>query len=372
MSRDGGYHAIKGFAFQFDASLLQIFANPGFAVEIEGAQDIGVRSFHIQVKHRSRNYSPSRIAPAVRQMMQQFVADQGARFALYCHFPDRSPGETLRIGKGELEAALGDLSDAYADDVKSWFIKSFEVVFAPDFAAQFHLVINHLKRTLRARSEAEALCWHAVIHSHLRDTVLRQPPGERRVSLADLKNLVSDARAAVFEASYAQICGHEKYLRLIREQYKSATVNVPNRERLFIIECGDQSHDVDLVDSTIALRRRFFVGDSPAPYVSFRGATDLVRVKGELWRAGVYFHDGHDYGGAQFSAASLVAPSRPGHGIKLVDFEHLEEIVNHVKVREVHDFYSTDPIVNPFSEARVRHVIVDSPSDVLKILKGRE
>ncbi|MFI8092720.1 hypothetical protein ACIF9R_31090 [Streptomyces sp. NPDC086080] len=123
--------------------MLQVLTNPGVAVEIEGAQDIGVRTFHIQVKHRSTSYSLSRIAPAVRQMMSQFAADNTVRFALYGHFPDRTPGETLRISKEELETALGKSSDDYSNDIKDWFTKSFEVIFAPDFVSQFSSVLDH-------------------------------------------------------------------------------------------------------------------------------------------------------------------------------------------------------------------------------------
>jgi len=95
--------------------------------------------------------------------MHQFAADQGARFALYRHFPDRSTGQTMRITREELESALGKLSSEYKDDAKDWFTKSFEVIFAPDFTSQFNIVLDHLKKALRARNEAEALCWHAVI-----------------------------------------------------------------------------------------------------------------------------------------------------------------------------------------------------------------
>ncbi|MFJ4365749.1 hypothetical protein ACIP4S_16515 [Streptomyces chartreusis] len=351
--------------------MLQVLDNPGISVEIEGAQDIGVRTFHIQVKHRSAPYALSRIAPAVRQMMHQFSADHGARFALYCHFPDRTPGQTKRITREDLETALGEIAHKYKDDIKDWFIKSFEVVFAPDFTSQFSIVLDRLKKILRARNEAEALCWHAVIHGHLRDVILKRPLGDRKVTLHDLRDLVNQARAAVFEASYAQVCGHEKYLKLLREQYKSTTAHVPPRERLFIVECDEQVHPLDLVDIVVCLRGRYFAGESPPPYVTFRGSIDLVRIKHALWQARQHFHDGFDYGGAEFSAQSLISPPLPGHGVKLLDFGLLTQMIGQVKIHEVHDFYLADPMENPFVDARARHVMVESPSDLCEVLKGR-
>ncbi|MFF9360857.1 hypothetical protein [Streptomyces griseoluteus] len=351
--------------------MLQIFTYPGIAVEIEGAQDIAVRTFHIQVKHRTASYAVSRIAPAVRQMIRQFSTDQGARFALYCHFPDRLPGASVRLTREELEASLGSLADGYTDDLKDWFIKSFEVIFAPDFITQFRLVLDQMKRVLRARNEAEALCWHAVIHGHLRNVILGRPPGERMVSLDDLRNLVYEARAAVFEASYAQVCGHEKYLKLLREQYKSRTANVANRERLFTVECDDRAHILDLVEIVTCLRGRYHVGDSPPPYIAFRGEVNLTEVKHALWQEGIYFHDGFDYGGAEFNPDSLVSPPLPGGGVKLVEAKYLAELVGRVKIHEVHDFYLGDPTTNIFSEARARHALVENPSDLQIIFGGR-
>ncbi|MFF9125301.1 hypothetical protein ACF09J_18700 [Streptomyces sp. NPDC014889] len=350
--------------------MLQILTNPGAAVEIEGAQDIGVHTFHIQVKHRSTPYSLSRIAPAVQQMMRQFAADNTARFALYGYFPDRTPGETLRISREELETALGEFSNDYKNDIKDWFTKSFEVIFAPDFVSQFTTVLDHLKRTLRARNEAEAFCWHAVIHGYLRDVILKRPPGDRTITLRDLRDLVHQARTAVFEASYAQVCGHDKYLRLLREEYKSVAAHVSPRERLLIIECDDQTHPLDLVDVALCLRRRYFAGESPAPYVCFRGPIGLISIKHALWQQREHFHDGFDYGGAEFSFQSLVSPHLPGHGIKLVDYSILTQLVDHVKMNEVHDFYLTEPADNPFRDARVRHVIIQSPSDLCEVFKS--
>ncbi|MFI8092721.1 hypothetical protein ACIF9R_31095 [Streptomyces sp. NPDC086080] len=84
----------------------------------------------------------------------------------------------------------------------------------------------------------------------------------------------------------------------------------------------------------------------------------------------MHFHDGFDYGGAEFNIQSLVSPRLPGHGIKLVDSAILEQLVGHVKMNEVHDFYLTEPTGNPFRDARVRHVIVQSPSDLREVFKS--
>ncbi|TWE16225.1 hypothetical protein [Kitasatospora atroaurantiaca] len=366
--RDGGYHAIKGYAFQFDASLLQILDNHTGSVEIEGAQDIGVRNFHIQVKNRSARFSLRSITNPVLQMMDQFSQNRDARFSLYCHFLDRAPGSVIMINRDELDSLLGEKSSLYEEDAKEMFTKSFQINFAPDYRTQFETVLSRLTKVLRARSESEATYWHAVIHGHLRDLIFSQPQGERRVNLQQLIDVVNDARSAVFEASYAQVYGHTKYLKLLRDQYKSRGVNVHNRQRLFVVECSVGTHLQDLVDVAARIRSRYYAGQSPAPYLCFRGVRDLVDVKRALWDADLKFDDGFNYGGAQFSVVDLVTPPSRGFGIKLVDFALLPEVTVLARYREVHDFYLTDPVSDPDRTARTQHVFIEQVADIQKIL----
>jgi len=93
--RDGGYHAIKGFAYQFDASLMRIFENLSSVSELEGKQDLSVENYHIQVKHRSEKFSVSAVTSAVQLMFRQFQQDNSSQFILHCHFSDQEDYEEL-------------------------------------------------------------------------------------------------------------------------------------------------------------------------------------------------------------------------------------------------------------------------------------
>jgi hypothetical protein len=368
-SRDGGHDAIKGFAFQFDASLLHILDNPTKRVELEGAQDIEVQNYHVQVKRRSRSFTLAQIAKAVQQMMRQFNEDPGARFALHCHFPDRSPGSVLRLSRVDLDSLLSQSGSLYGEDVKDWFIKSFQINFSSDYEAQFDSVLQRLKAELNARDDAEAICWHAVIHGHLRDLIIGQAPGSRWVSKRQIIDLVHDARTAVFEGSYAQFYGHDKYLKLMRGQYKMRTVNVPKRERLFIVECSAGDHAQDIFDLVARLRDRYFKGASPAPYVSFRGLADIVPLKRALWDNGLYFYDGHGYNSAEFSVGDIVTPPIGGFGIKILDVSRIGEVAPTARYAEVHDFFQGDRHPDPDRAARTRHVLIRNVADISKILR---
>src|SRR5690349_10334497 len=84
---DGGYDAIKGFAYQFDATLLEVFGSPRSTFEVEGAQDLSGENYYIQIKNRSGKFYLSVIAKAVRLMFRQFLSGGASvAYILHCHF----------------------------------------------------------------------------------------------------------------------------------------------------------------------------------------------------------------------------------------------------------------------------------------------
>jgi hypothetical protein len=48
--RDGGYYGIKGFLYQFDRILIEVFRNPNTYVAFENRQDIDYEDYVLQMK----------------------------------------------------------------------------------------------------------------------------------------------------------------------------------------------------------------------------------------------------------------------------------------------------------------------------------
>lgn len=68
--KDGGYYAMKGFLYQFDATLMKILKHPNQKIRFEVEQDIDYEKFVIQVKHKEAvKYSPSKIRGAIKQLI---------------------------------------------------------------------------------------------------------------------------------------------------------------------------------------------------------------------------------------------------------------------------------------------------------------
>ena len=271
---DGGYHAIRGFAFQFDASILEILAAPEVAVAIEGAQDIDIENFHIQVKLRSQTFSLSKISKAVKQLTAQFSENTDRRYQLYCYFPDKEPGTVLELEVEQLEEILGAEAGLYTDETKKLFVDRFQIRFALDFTTQFSTVLAQLKSRHRLVTEEEAVAYHAIINQFLTTLVLNEPAGSRTVTAAQLDLAVRNARRAIFQGGYQNHFGTERYIKLLRLQIPGCkSVNMPHRERLVIAELDNGCGVHDAIDLAAAVSGRFYVREnSPQPFLLLRGA----------------------------------------------------------------------------------------------------
>ena len=104
---DGGYYALKGFAFQFNKSLLEVLENQESDVEIEQIQDIGVDNYYIQVKyHETQTYANWKIKKPMVQLLEYSKSDKSRNFCLYCYFNDKSP-ERVTLTEDDLDQILG-------------------------------------------------------------------------------------------------------------------------------------------------------------------------------------------------------------------------------------------------------------------------
>ncbi|GGM02448.1 hypothetical protein GCM10010129_52240 [Streptomyces fumigatiscleroticus] len=367
--RDGGYHAIKGFAYQFDASLLRIFDNPNAKVELEGKQDLSVENYHIQVKHRSEKFYVSAIAPAIQLMFRQFQNDHSLQFILHCHFLDQKPGLIRALTQEELARILSDFSDGYDQSTCSKFLSACKISFHENYHDQFRKVLRLIRDRLNAQDEIEATYYHALLHGYLKDVILSSPIGGRGVDFRRLRSAIRSARTVIFESAYVEQCGYDKYLRAVRKRYTLRKVNL-GAERVFSFEC-DADTDVDALASVALLLRDKYCarpGDPP-PYITFRGDYDILAIKKAFWDAGARFNDGTGYHGGIFRWDELLSPPASDLKIKIVEATDLTRLMQSVRIKEFHDFYTFEKINATHDGPDVAsYVFVRSYEDLLEVL----
>ncbi|MBZ6255190.1 hypothetical protein KVH22_06375 [Streptomyces olivaceus] len=367
---DGGHDAIKGFAYQFDKTLLEIFQSPRQRLEIEGAQDLSGEHYHMQIKNRSGKFYPSVIAKAVRRMFLQFMSNRDAAYILHCHFADQPPGTSRLLTLDELNGLFSGQFSEVEQDLKLQFSKSFCINFSEDYETQFKNVLQYIATGLGAKDSVEALSYHAILHAYLRNLVLTEPSGRRWVALNDLKKAVADARSAIFTSTYVLHCGYEKYLKMVRRQYLPRRVNVPNLERIFSFECTGDTRPEDIAEAVLTICERYRIAESsPTPYFTFRGEFDESSIKANLWEAGAYFNDGRGYHGGAFKMEILTDPPFGAARLKIVEQDKLLDLMAEVAIKEFHDFFLIEKLDSPVAVPRPHHVFLQSHGDLMEVFR---
>ncbi|WP_371549202.1 hypothetical protein OG266_29330 [Streptomyces sp. NBC_00554] len=371
--RDGGYNAIKGFIFQFDASLLRIYDEPSREFQIEGEQDLSVEDSYIQVKHRSQKFSHAAISDAIRQMIHQFSVDREKRFLLYCYFQDRAPGSELTLDISELKKILRKDTQEFSEELITEFSKCLTIQFSVDYKEQFNKVVTLLMKEHCLQTEVEAIACHAVIQKYLFDLVVNNPPGARLVSGERLREVVNSTRTSIFHSGYQNFFGNERYIKLLRSEVTQRGINLPKRERLFVVECPPQLNAHDVVDIALAVRKRFYRRhNSFSPYLVLRGMEDLSIAKRLLIDAEVGIFDGTYFNGDRLRLGDLTNP-KIGRSVelKISGEENIPGMVEMVSFADVYDFFISSPsqLIPDSADARVYRRFVQCPQHVSRVLR---
>ncbi|MFE2334526.1 hypothetical protein [Streptomyces coelicoflavus] len=367
---DGGHDAIKGFAYQFDKTLIEIFQSPRQRLQIEGVQDLSGEHYHMQIKNRSGRFYLSVVGKAVRKMFLQFTSSRAASYILHCHFADQAPGTCRSLTIEELDGLLDDQFDRVEKELKLQFLKSFYINFSEDYETQFKNVLKCVADELSARDSVEALSYHAILHAYLRNLVLTELPGSRWVGLNDLKKAVKDAQSAIFTSIYVAHCGYDKYLKMVRRQYLPRRVNIPNLERVFSFECTQETDPQEIAEAVLTICDRYRIEEnSPVPYFTFRGEFEDSSIKAALWEAGAYFNDGRGYHGGAFKMDILTNPPFGAARIKIVEPRRLQELMTSVAIKEFHDFFLVEKDEPPVLVPRPSHVFLQSHGDLIEVFR---
>lgn len=372
---DGGMYALRGYAFQFDSSLISLFegGENDKKISFEYRQDFSSEEFCHQVKYRSSKYSNSKIRNAVEQLFNEFCDQPQKKYILYCHFSDKSE-LTKKLSVEDLNIILAEKSSKYTDEQKKDFVRQFLIKFTSDFQKHFKKLIK-LICIRYACTENEAVIKHALMRSHILDLTLFRSPNKRKISLSSLDSVLDDASKIVFSESYAKYLGYNKYLGMVkRELFTFTAANVENHERLFIVD-GSKANEVDLVKVISTISKRYYRKlKSPAPYIYIRNTESLNKIKQRLVDKGVAFTDGTRFSGDKFRIEDIKSDAPIGVDVtlKIVDASTVERILKKIDFDDVYEFYVNLPLENNVLQkldCSRSHIKLDKVSEVMKLMK---
>lgn len=350
-ARAGGVAAVRGFAYQFDQTLLAALERPTETIEVEHIEDLNGVDWCIQVKQYSGDYKPSVLTKAVRGLWRLHCADPSRRLRLHCHFPDKSSGSVLPLTPTTMPSiwrtALNPKTSAPSDHDVGKFLERLEVRFTEDLESQFDDLLERLRSVLSLKSREDAICTHAIFRAHVLSLATKTSRAARQLSLAQLKALDRNHRAAVLDCGYIEHIGDERYIQLVIKRFFKKTFNFAPANRIFVVDVEPSSDIAALADLAVKLSGRYFkrlrTGPKGVPPVlCIRGlpvldhqrlvgriydALERVVARGPASRTGhrdLPLVDGHPYHGSPFRPALLTAEGPPVTLLRLIPPDALD------------------------------------------------
>lgn len=305
---DGGHHAIKGFAYQFDKSILEILNNPSAEVVMEHVQDLQVNSTYVQIKHLdASNYYPSNITRAVISILQdawqQRELTPDASYILYCYFKDKVEGEVLTFTPQEFKTFLPEATPKYEDAFRDNFANSFKVIFGPNYNDQYMQTLNVIGDKFLLQLDVEKEACYAILYAGLLETALKDNPVDRKLTFAGLSNMYANAESAIYLAHLRNATEKDAYLKQVKKDFFTPNKSrLDAHDKLFILE-SKQMNEVQISTVISAVVAKYYRdGKSHAPHIVLRNIDPDKRkqVKLLLKRAKVKFIDGTQFQDDEF------------------------------------------------------------------------
>lgn len=277
----GGTAALRGYIYQFDRTLLELFSRPEETIELEAPYDLHGTGWCGDVKYRSRAYVPSAISDGVKALWDLHQKDPRLELWLHCHFPDMPTGEVRRFTVSELRhhwsRRLLTAGRAASDRGVGSFARKLRLHFTADLPEQFEEVVQRIRTDFEKASREDAIATHAVLRAHLLH-LCTAPQVPRAVRLSDLRAVDREHRACVLDHGYHAHLSASNYEKLVRSSWFQRSFNQPDVERAFLLDMPLSTGSADVVAACMAIAARF--AKVPATRTGFPPRPPLVALRG--------------------------------------------------------------------------------------------
>ncbi|QXP71235.1 hypothetical protein H0I29_03865 [Polaribacter sp. R2A056_3_33] len=374
---DGAYIALRGYKFQFDRTILELFNNSSKTIEIEQLQDYGFDDYLIQVKYHNTDYNASQQKQKVKKplvlLFEQFLKNRTKKFILLIYLKGVLPSKkTLTVP--ELDLILGKLKKFSLAD-KTDFVKCFTLIYAEDFEIQYKNVIQKIKSAY-SKSDEEAEIYYSMISSHLLDIVTKNPPSvnsKRKTSKNEIDKFIHNGKKLIYKSTYVDVVAKEKQLKNLNKIFFKTSLNTEPHERIFIIEVNPLYDIKILKEIVLSIKIKWSKNktktipdtDRFVPIIYFNGLQDSnsVKLKSDLQKDGYVINDGYNFLNAPFNVNSFNV--RPTFNNKLFfkfinNQKDLKKLLNNLqKTGEIYQFFTQNPSPILFSGKHIKIEIED-------------
>jgi hypothetical protein len=385
---DGGYYAIKGFMYQFDKTILEIFERPDEDIAVEYLQDINSEDYVIQCKYKeSQDYTDSKIRKPILQLLQVHKQHPEMEIILYCYFKNRGQ-EKWKLAIDELDSILRgrkkDHTKDFFDADKQSFLGKLTVEFSCEYSIQEGDVIEKIQQELNCNGEV-ALIYHGLFRNELFKKAINKDTQLRITNLPSLRKLTKDINGTIFPVAYEDFLGVDEYIKFVKKQYFTfPSGNVNAFERLFIVELDNTINTTDILTLVLGISRKYYkayrgIIKSPPPYICLVGNNELqIEAKRKLVDQNITFTDGTCFNGDIFRMDKLSqkASVENGLSLRLLSEHYLPELSKSNDFDEVYclmcsdkKYYDTYKEVANINKRNCNYIQVSSFNAIIKFFE---
>ncbi len=377
---DGGYYAIKGFEFQIDKTILELFnTDDTTSICLEQIQDINTNDFVMQVKYKeTQKYTPAKIKEPIIQLINEYQAVPTKKYYLYCYF-NNVKEEKRNFTSSEIDKVLGNKKDDFTKPIKDGFLSNFELHFSKSFQEQFIQAVKIIKSNLDCSNFDEALVHYGSIASHLRKIVTNNLDIKNRTcTKSEILAIITETRKTIFDSAYRIYKGKQQYIAEIKKRYFTYR-NIDDWERFLVVELSG-SENVSAIKTTVLnIKKKFYRKlvrgiKSGAPYIYFINISkdNLKRLKTELISENNIIKDGYDFMDSDFHINGFKVKSTIKNEISIKFINNEDNLKAMLGcdlgcTKKIYQFYHTTPIELSFDIDTV-NIEISELSEIQQIL----
>ncbi|WP_312159400.1 hypothetical protein, partial [Oscillibacter sp.] len=213
-------------------------------------------------------------------------------------------------------------------------------------------IIRRLKELFRCSEfEAEYYYYNNALRL-VRNRATEQDINNRAISKANFIEEINK-KQFLFDCWYLEYQGIKEYCQAMKKQYFS-TLNISPYERFFLIDCDQQISEQQLKNLIIKISKNWskLSKKEPkpfCPYIYLHGLSDqtVINIKQALQGDNIYFTDGYDFKGSDFSSKSIVRRATFYNNIKLkfiTQLGQIDSILSELSTtRIIYQFYIDAP-----------------------------
>lgn len=395
MSRSADY-TIKGFLYQFNKTLLEIFKSTddgivtaeGIIEDVDIATPAGITAIQCKYHEASESFTPSTIYKPLLQMMYHFLSnpDANIQYILFAHFPGVLSGAEPVIDINTFNDALSsrnkDLQPLIALLGGKIDIDKFSQKFTMEFGPNFDDLVRQVTDALLAKGipkdDIETLAYPNAINL-MAGYCIKHDPEDRKITPSQFLETLKAIRQTAISRWTMALRTRKQLLDARRKQLKPH-LDKNTRLRYFIVDSSriaDYDNEIVLFVSDYLDKYHIKPAHISTPLLCISTSEDdFSKVQYRLFQKGIISTDG--YIGAHFDESRLFrdplickegrSSLKREFSLRLVRWEVNKEVLNKRKCDDLFVIGEPDCSCINTSDINVENLPVTSLKEIKYVL----